>query len=99
MVIITNSIEIACPPELVRQTVINFFPLTSTDAKPTNTSTQFLAFPTLPTYHSSFFISITPQGPLEPNQHITVIFAEMGKMDAVVNVRVHSDLHSQDISL
>jgi hypothetical protein len=51
---------------------------------------QFLDFSTLPSYHSSFFTSVTPRGPLEPNQLVTIVFVSMGKMDAVVNTNTPS---------
>ncbi|EAT90315.1 hypothetical protein HBH56_060920 [Parastagonospora nodorum] len=45
---------------------------------------KFLEFPSIPTYHTTFFTSITPQGPLESQQKITVVFVGMGKMDATI---------------
>ncbi|KAH7401136.1 hypothetical protein DE146DRAFT_655063 [Phaeosphaeria sp. MPI-PUGE-AT-0046c] len=64
MPITTASIEIACPPQVVRE--------------------KFLDFASLPKYHSSFFTSITPLGPLEPKQKIRIVFVGMGKMEGTI---------------
>ncbi|KAF1837013.1 hypothetical protein BDW02DRAFT_645665 [Decorospora gaudefroyi] len=55
-------------------------------APPAVVREKFLDFATLPTYHTTFFHSITPLGPLIPPKKIRVEFSATGqKMDAVIN--------------